>query len=505
MSDTPLIEFIGVHKSFGDVRANRDLNLRIRAGSIHGIIGENGAGKSTAMKMLFGLYHPDQGEIRLRGKAIEFRNPTDAMNAGIGMVHQHFMLGKPFTALDNLLLTEDGPAWQILKRRDRRQHYVTLAERAGLSLDLDSNVEDLSVGAQQRIEILKVLARQTQVIILDEPTAVLTPQESRDLFRQLRALRDEGRTIIIITHKLREILEVTDEVSVLRAGHSVSGRKTSQTNAEELAELMIGRKDPQLQVGASGKAGETLIEFKNFGLRQGTKQIQNVNLSLRRGEIVGLAGVEGNGQDLLIKSLAEGGRHWPSQFEGDILFHGQSIRNKGAADLRLQGAAFFPEDRYRDGMMAQRPAWENFLLGQNHRAEYRRGPFLQIQKIKQACQSAMNLFGVNPRDPELKLGGFSGGNQQKFVVARELGPQPDVILAAHPTRGVDIGAIRFIHEKLLEARDRGAAILLVSSELEELMQLCDRIEVMYHGQIQSRFPRGQYDETRLGLAMGGHT
>jgi simple sugar transport system ATP-binding protein len=453
------------------------------------------------MKLLFGMEIPDEGRILIDGQEVRFKGPTDAMNQGIGMVHQHFMLGEPFTALDNLMLAEPGGVIATLDRRLARAKYQELAKRYGFEVDLDARVEDLPVGIQQRLEIMKVLARDPQILIFDEPTAVLTPQEVRDFFAQVRRLRDEGRTILLISHKLKEILELTDSVLVFRQGSLVGETATCDTDIADLAERMIGRRPVDHITNPTKPPGHVLLEVKGLSLDSGLAgALKDISFSVRSGEIIGIAGVEGNGQGQLLQclTLASGVR-----FRGSALFQGRPLHKMTTAQLRAQGAAFFPDDRLASGMMENRPAYENYLLGHQNAPQFRRGPFLRLKELFQASQKAAEDFDVHPRNTRLKLGGFSGGNQQKFVVAREMMNQPKFILAAHPTRGVDLGAVRFIHDRLLEARDRGAGILLVSSELEELMQLSDHLLVMYQGQIVARFDRGNFDEIRIGAAMCG--
>lgn len=498
---TPLIEFRGVNKSFGKVHAGRDLNFSVARGTVHGIIGENGAGKSTAMKMLFGLERPDDGLILLDGKPALFDSPTDAMAAGIGMVHQHFMLAGPFTALDNLMLAEGGSPFGLLSRDEARKRYVSLSKKYGFEIPLDRPVEELPVGIQQRLEILKILARDPRVLIFDEPTAVLTPQETAEFLAQVRRLRDEGRTILIITHKLREIMEVTDEVTVFRHGRAVGHRRTRETSLDELAELMIGRHDRQ-PAGLPARPGAVLVSLKDFSFTHGLQALNGVDLEVREGEIVGIAGVEGNGQDALIQALAEGKRHRRS-FGGEARLLGLDLAHADNDRLRRAGAAFFPEDRLRFGILENRPASENFLLGQQTTGEFRHGPLLDTASLRGRTLAAMKEFDVNPADADLPLGRFSGGNQQKLVVARELSRSPRFILAAQPTRGVDLGAVHFINSKILDAKARGAGVLLISSELEELVSLSDRILVLYKGRFIASFDRAPFDENLIGQAMGG--
>lgn len=505
MSAHPAVEFTGIHKQFGDCISVQKLSFSVAAGSIHAIVGENGAGKSTSMKILFGLYQPDHGTLKVHGKEVSFHSPTEAMNLGIGMVHQHFMLAEPLSALDNILLFQKNTkAFQLLSRREHRARLQKLAEEYQFDINWDVPVQQLSVGTQQRIEILKILSQDSKIIILDEPTAVLTPQEIDDLFKNLRKLKAEGRTIIIITHKLKEVMAVADAVTVLRAGTATANKKIADTSVEDLAEHMVGRKIKNLSLSKRTQFADQKFVMKMTDVNHSDKHgsLTHVNLQVRTGEIVGIAGVEGNGQDQLIHALLDP-HHL--KIKGQIEIQSQSTVKLNAAQVRALGLAAFPEDRLRFGVVSERPLYENFMLGYHNSAEYSRFGFLQFKNIFARTSAAVEKFDVRPRDIQKPIGKLSGGNQQKLVVARELQNNPDFILAAKPTRGVDIGAIEFIHEQLLEARNRGAGILLVSSELEELMTLSDRILVLFKGQIVAEFLRSNhYNEIEIGAAMGGH-
>lgn len=484
----PVIEFKGVSKYFGDVLANVDLHFTVQPGTIHAIVGENGAGKSTAMKILFGMQTPDSGEIFIHGQTVRFASPIDAMAAGVGMVHQHFMLAESYTALDNILLQQRGSPFSRLPRKEQRQRLGSIAKRYGFEVDLDARVEDLSVGEQQRLEILKILSQNSQILILDEPTAVLTPQEVKELFANLRMLRQEGKTILIITHKLKEVMNLADQVTVFRAGRIVGTTAVQKTSIEDLAEMMVGRRlhPPRARSTNVDKESVTL-QFKDFSARHGSHFIENVNLDVHKSEIIGVAGVDGNGQDLLIRSLVD--RKSLSNVKGSVNWQGQ-----------LQS---FPEDRIRYGVLPTRPVYENFLLGQQNRSEFLRGIFIRTRELIRRTRDIMQQYDIRPHNELLPFEKLSGGNQQKLVVARALSQKPDVILAAQPTRGVDIGAIEFIHNQLRDARDAGATVLLISSELDELMALSDRIVVLSKGRLIAEFQRTDFDEVALGKAMGG--
>ncbi len=505
MSETPpLLEFKNVSKRFGDVVANTDISFRILAGSIHGIIGENGAGKSTAMKILFGLYQPDEGEIFLRGEKLSLHSPRDAMKAGIGMIHQHFMLAETLTALDNILLHDKEKSF-FLNRQKRKSALQALAKNFGFEIDLERKIHELSVGQQQRIEILKILSQNSEIIILDEPTAVLTPQEIENLFENLRHLKKMGKTILIITHKLNEVLNITDQVTVFRQGRVVANRVTSRTQMDELAELMIGYRPAAPPTRTSViDSSQTILKIAQLSAQRDSHRVQDLNFKLSRKEIVGIAGVEGNGQDVLIRSILDPLSLRP-QLNGTIHLLGQPIHKKSALQIREAGVGAFPEDRLRYGVLPQRPLHENFLLGLHRFKKYMRGPFIHFPKLFAETHKALTDYDVRPQNIYHPIDKMSGGNQQKLVVARELSHGPSFILAAQPTRGVDIGAVQFIHQQLRESRDQGAGILLISSELDELLQLCDRIFVLFKGKLVAEFSKSQFDSYKIGAAMGGKT
>lgn len=484
------IEFKGISKYFGEVHANSNVSFAVPQGTIHAIVGENGAGKSTAMNMLFGMYRPDGGEILVRGEKVSFNSPLNAMAFKIGMVHQHFMLAEPLTALDNILLHQKSSIFSVLPRKEQKKKLQDIATRYGFHFDLSAKVEDLSVGEQQQLEILKILSEDSDILILDEPTAVLTAKEVQDLFVNLRHLKAEGKTILIITHKLKEVMSLTDNVTVFRSGQVIGSKKTAETNTEELAEMMVGRRiqKPQERTTAIDLA-KPVLKFAEVSAHLGDYSIQNINLMVHSREIIGIAGVEGNGQDVLIRALLDPSSLKKNSFSGEVAFEG------------LLGS--FPEDRLRFGVLPSRPVFENFILGQQRQSLFSRGNFLKTKDIIQKTKEIMDAYDVRPYDPMLPFEKLSGGNQQKLVVARALSQNPQVLLAARPTRGVDIGAIEFIHNEIRRARDRGAGILLVSSELDELMSLSDRIFVIYKGRFVAEFPRSQFDEIAIGTAMGG--
>ncbi|MGQ9367217.1 ABC transporter ATP-binding protein [Azospirillum sp. ST 5-10] len=502
MAREAALEVVGVDKWFGANHANRAVSLRVETGTIHGIVGENGAGKSTIMNIVYGYLRADAGEIRVAGRRVAIATPRDAMRHGIGMVHQHFMLVDPFTALENVLLgAEGGPALRPGLRRARAE-LQRLEREFGLEVDLDRPVGELPVGAQQRVEILKALYRGADVLILDEPTGVLTPQETDHLFAVLRALTQRGKTVVVITHKLREIMELTDAVTVMRGGRVVAERATAATSREELAELMVGRKVLLRVDKAAASPGAAVLEVE--GLRvvdgAGVERVKGVDLTVRAGEIVGIAGVSGNGQSELLEALAGMRR----RAAGTVRLKGRELPSaEDPRDLRRRGLAHVPEDRQRVGLVTGFAAAESAILGYHDDVAYNGRVLLDRAAVRRHCAAAMAAYDVRPRDPDLATAGFSGGNQQKLVLAREIERNPDLLLVGQPTRGVDIGAIEFIHKRLVALRDAGKAILLVSVELEEILALADRILVMCGGRIVGAMPAGQADERRLGLMMAG--
>jgi simple sugar transport system ATP-binding protein len=497
----PAVALDGINKSFGPVRANKNIELAVEPGTIHGIIGENGAGKSTLMNILYGFYQADSGRILVDGEVRAIQSPEDAIKAGIGMVHQHFMLVEPFTVLENILLGAEG-GWTLKEGKAKaREELLRLERDYALEVDIDAKVADLPVGIQQRVEILKALFRGAQVLILDEPTGVLTPQEADHLFRILRHLREQGRTIVLITHKLREIMAVTDNVSVMRQGAMVAHRATAATSTEELAELMVGRKVLLRVEKTPATPGEPILQVAGLVVRDGTgvTRVKGVSFEVRQGEIVGIAGVAGNGQSELLEALS-GIRPIA---DGHITINGRPL---GEASLgRTRGLGHVPEDRLRMGLVRDFPAYENAILGYQVDPEYSRHGFLDRRRIAAICLGWMRGYDVRPTDCDLKAESFSGGNQQKLVLAREMEHDPDLLLVGQPTRGVDIGAIEFIHKRLIAMRDAGKAVLLVSVELDEIMSLADRILVMFDGTITGELAAADADERKIGLLMAGVT
>jgi simple sugar transport system ATP-binding protein len=499
------IELKGISKAFGPVQANKDINIAVPKGTIHGIIGENGAGKSTLMSILYGFYKADAGQIFVDGKLTTIPDSQSAIRAGIGMVFQHFKLVQNFTVLENVILgAEDGPMLNTSLSRARKV-LADLAREYELDVDPDAMIEDLSVGHQQRVEILKALYRQADILILDEPTGVLTPDEADHLFRILKGLKDQGKTVILITHKLREIMEATDNVSVMRRGTMVATVKTAETSPEALAELMVGRKVLLEVAKAPATPGDVVLSVQNLRVKDdhGVERLKGISFDIRAGEILGIAGVAGNGQSELLAAL--GGM---ARATGRITMKGADLplSGKGAdgQSRRAAGIAHVPEDRHHHGLILDFAAWENVALGYHNDPAYQKNAlFMDNAALIADTERKMATFDVRPPIPSLPAKSFSGGNQQKIVVAREMERKPALLLIGQPTRGVDIGAIEFIHQQIVALRDAGTAVLLVSVELDEIMSLSDRIAVMFDGQIMGLRDPAQTNERELGLLMAG--
>ena len=500
----PAVQLTNITKTFGAVVANDAVDLTIPAGTIHGIIGENGAGKSTVVSILYGFYTADSGRIEINGQPATITTSADAIERGIGMVHQHFMLVPNFTVLENVMLgSEDG----FLLRKGKaatRKELQRLSDEYGLDVDPDAVVETLPVGLQQRVEILKALRRGARILILDEPTGVLTPDETDRFFDILRGLHAQGVTVLLITHKLREIMEVTDGVSVMRRGKMVAHKQTAETTREELAELMVGRRVELTTPRIAVAPGPIAMEARNLTWRgtRGVARLKNVSLQLRAGEILGLAGVSGNGQPELLDVLSGIA---PVQ-DGEIIIGDRTITRDAPADpaaLRSLGVAHVPEDRHRRGLVLPFEARENAVLGYHNGPKTGLGRFLSPRALQSHCAELMQRFDVRPPNPKLPAAGFSGGNQQKLVMAREIEPEPSIMLIGQPTRGVDIGGISFIHAEIMARKAAGCAILLVSVELDEIMALSDRIAVMNAGEIVGETTRDAADYRQIGLMMAG--
>lgn len=500
----PAIELKGISKAFGPVQANKDISISVAKGTIHGIVGENGAGKSTLMSILYGFYKADAGEIYINGELTQIPDSQAAIAAGIGMVHQHFKLVESFTVLENVILGAEEGALLRPSLAKARAHLVELAHEYELEVDPDALIEDLSVGHQQRVEILKALYRHADILILDEPTGVLTPSEADHLFRILHNLKDQGKTIILITHKLREIMAATDTVSVMRQGKMAATVKTADTSPANLAEMMVGRAVLLRVDKKPAKTGDTLLRVADLRVvdEAGVERLKGISFEIKAGEILGIAGVDGNGQSELLEVL--GGF---TVATGSIQVKGEELdltTDTAAQSRRDKGIAHVPEDRQRLGLIMNFMTWENICFGYHNDPKYQKNAlFMDNQAIFADTEEKMKRFDIRPPNPSLMAQNFSGGNQQKIVLAREIERNPQILLIGQPTRGVDIGAIEFIHQQIVELRDAGAAILLVSVELDEILSLTDRVAVMFDGNIQGERITAETNERELGLLMAG--
>ncbi len=492
----------GISKFFGAVRANDDVNLQVKSGTIHGIVGENGAGKSTLMSILYGLYQADTGHIAINNTPVIILNSQHAIGQGIGMVHQHFMLVGNFTVLENIVLgAEEGV---LLKHTFANAHkkLTEISQKYGLSIDLDAITDDLSVGQQQRVEILKTLYRNAKILILDEPTAVLTPQETVQFFDILKALKDDGVTIILITHKLKEIMAITDFVSVMRHGKMVHHCATADTNTDDLALHMVGRPVINKIAKADFNPQDILLSMHHVGYTDsfGIQRLKDICLSVRAGEILGIAGVSGNGQTELLEVLSG---MTPLQ-SGSININTITVTPQNPVftdQVRNLGVSHIPEDRLRTGIVKDFSGQENMILGYQGNTAYNKGIFMDNMAVLNTANDLMQAFDVRPNDAHLRMGNFSGGNQQKLVIAREFSANPNILLIGQPTRGVDIGAIEAIHKRIIHMRDQGKAIILVSVELEEIISLSDTVAVMCQGAIIGTVTGDDINEHKIGMLM----
>jgi ABC-type uncharacterized transport system ATPase subunit len=496
-----MLELRNITKTFGSVTANNDVSITIHKGTIHAIVGENGAGKSTIMRIAYGFYDADSGEILFNGQKVNIRNPHDAIALGIGMVHQHFMLVDTMTVAENIILGSETGTAANLDLDQANKDIRALSDELRLGVDPKAFIEDLSVGQQQRVELLKALYRNAELLILDEPTAVLSPQEVEEFFGILRRMKQQGKTIIIITHKLEEVLAISDEVTVMRDGKAVGNVKTSETSARDLAKMIVGR-DVLLRVEKSdAEPSDVVLEVKNVSaVGKHGPALSDVSFAVRAGEIVGVAGIEGNGQTELVEALS--GLRRISQ--GTVEFNGRDITNFSARRLKELGIAHIPEDRHRRGLLLNSDLEENAVLGVHYRSPVAASTgFLNNSFIEKRTAEIIENFDVRPRNPKLAAKSLSGGNQQKLIIGREFELKPKLLLVSQPTRGVDIGAIEFIHRKLIELRDAGAAILLISAELEEVTALADRLLVMNEGKIVGEVDPKVTSVEEIGLMMTG--
>lgn len=496
-----VIEMLNIRKVFGNFVANDNITLQLKKGEIHALLGENGAGKSTLMNVLFGLYQPDGGEIRVKGKKVNIANPNVANDLGIGMVHQHFMLVDTFTVTENIILGSEPTKGGQIDIEKAEQEVRELSERYGLAVDPKAKIADISVGMQQRVEILKTLYRGADILIFDEPTAVLTPQEIRELIQIMKALVHEGKSIILITHKLKEIMEVCDRVTVIRRGKGIGTLNVSETNPNELASLMVGREVHFKTEKQPPKAGKPVLEIENLVVKdsRGVTAVDHLNLTVHAGEIVGIAGVDGNGQTELIEAITG----LIKSESGSIRLNGKEIRNLTPRQITETGVGHIPQDRHKHGLVLDFSIGENMVLQTYYKEPYSKRGVLNFKAIYDKARQLIQEFDVRTPDEYTKARALSGGNQQKAIIGREVDRDPDLLIAAQPTRGLDVGAIEFIHKRLIEQRDKGKAVLLVSFELDEIMNVSDRIAVIYEGKIVAIVDPKETTEQELGLLMAG--
>jgi ABC-type uncharacterized transport system ATPase subunit len=496
------VELKNITKRFGNVIANNAIDLDVNQGEIHCLLGENGAGKTTLMKILFGLYARDIGSVFVNGQQTEIHNPGEAITLGIGMIHQHFMLVNRLTAAENIVAGQEPKKGIFLDLAKAKKEVAELSRKYGLKVDPEAKIEDISVGEQQRVEILKTLYRQADILILDEPTAVLTPQEVEELFSVLRKLKQDGKTLIFITHKLKETMTISDRITVLRDGKKVGTVNTSETNPNELARMMVGR-DVIFRVHKqTGQPGHVIFQAQHVCAinKKSHVRLKDITISIRQGEIVGIAGVEGNGQ-LELEEVLMGLRDLE---KGKIIVNNRDITALSTAQRRALGMAHIPSDRHKRGVIQSFDLENNMILGSEWNAPFAANGILSQNTMKKHSQDLIRNFQIRCSHTKELMASLSGGNQQKVVVARELSGDPQVIIAAQPTRGLDVGAIEYIHNILLTMRSRGKAILLISAELDELQSLSDRIMVIYEGEIIAEGDAEMFTEEELGLLMAGH-
>ncbi len=497
-----MLQLRNINKSFGNVLANKDVSIDVKRGTIHAIVGENGAGKSTIMRIAYGFYSADSGSILLDGKEVRIDSPQDAIGLGIGMVHQHFMLVDTMTVAENIVLGSETGSAAFLDMEKANKEILQLSNHLRLGVDPKAVVSSLSVGIQQRVELLKALYRKAEILILDEPTAVLTPRETESFFDILRDMKNEGKTVIVITHKLEEVLAISDEVTVMRDGRVVGNVETAKTNKNELAKMIVGR-EVLLRVekeDAETEGARYVLEMKGVTVQKGGRvKLDAVSFNVKSGEIVGVAGVEGNGQTELIEAIA--GLEEVSS--GEIHFEGRNINTLSARERKDIGVAHVPEDRHKRGLLLDSDLAENSILGLQHRQGISRYGFIDSTAVEKLAVGIIDRFDVRPGDASLTARALSGGNQQKLIIGREFSIEPKLFLAAQPTRGVDIGAIEFIHSQLIGLRDSGAAVLVVSAELEEVTALADRLIVMYQGKIVGEVDPKTTSKDEIGLMMTG--
>ncbi len=498
-----VIEMNHITKQFGDFKANDDITLQVKKGEIHALLGENGAGKSTLMSVLFGLYQPEKGEIKINGNAVKINNPNDANALGIGMVHQHFKLVHNFTVLESIVLGRETTKMGVLRMDEARKKIVELSEKYKFKIDPDAYISDITVGMQQRVEILKMLYCDNDILIFDEPTAVLTPQEISELMKIMKQLVAEGKSIIFITHKLNEIKEVADRCSVLRKGKYIGTIDVATTSKEEMSEMMVGRKVNFTVEKKEFQPGEPVLEVKNLTIKNhatGKDSVKNVSFQVRKGEILCVAGIDGNGQSELVYGITglqpiDGGQ---------VILNGKDITKDSIRQKSLEGMSHIPEDRHKHGLVLDYTLQENLVLQTYFTDKFQSKGFMKFDAIRDYAHNLIERFDIRSSQGETSIArGMSGGNQQKAIIARELDKNPEIVIAVQPVRGLDVGAIEYIHEQLVAQRDAGKAVLLVSLELDEVMNVSDRIVVMYEGELVADLDPKQITTEELGLYMAG--
>ncbi|PAV30060.1 heme ABC transporter ATP-binding protein [Virgibacillus profundi] len=496
-----VIEMLNIRKEFPGIVANDDITVQLKKGEIHALLGENGAGKSTLMNVLFGLYQPEKGEIRVNGKKVNITNPNIANDLGIGMVHQHFMLVEPFTVTQNIILGNEPTKKGKIDIKKAEREVQEISDKYGLKVDATARISDITVGMQQRVEILKTLYRGADVLIFDEPTAVLTPQEIHELIEIMQSLIAEGKSIILITHKLKEIMQVCDRCTVIRKGKGIGTVDVADTSVSRLASLMVGRDVVFKTEKKPAEPKETVLKIEKLVVNDSRKisMVKELNLDVRAGEIVGIAGVDGNGQTELVEAIT-GLRKSES---GSIMLKGKNIKNLSPRKVTESGIGHIPQDRHKYGLVLDYPVGENIVLQTYYQKPFSKAAILNYKEIYEKAKEIIEEFDVRTPSEFTKARALSGGNQQKAIIGRELDRSPDLLIAAQPTRGLDVGAIEFIHTRLIEERDKGRAVLLVSFELDEIIDVSDRIAVMFDGKIDAILKPEETNEHELGLLMAG--
>ncbi|WP_010286285.1 ABC transporter ATP-binding protein [Kurthia massiliensis] len=498
-----VIEMLNIRKQFGDFVANDNITLQLAKGEIHALLGENGAGKSTLMNVLFGLYQPEAGTIKVRGEEVNISDPNKANDLGIGMVHQHFMLVENFTVAENIILGSEPTKFGTINIKAAAKKVQQLSEQYGLNVDANAKIEDISVGMQQRVEILKTLYRGAEILIFDEPTASLTPQEIGELIQIMKRLISEGKSIILITHKLKEIMEVSDRVTIIRKGQGIGTVTTAETNPDQLAEMMVGRQVVFKTEKTEATPKEPVLQIAGLNVKdnRGVDRVKDLDLTVRAGEIVGIAGIDGNGQSELIEAIT-GLRKVSS---GKIALKGQDITGLKPRKITETGIGHIPQDRHKHGLVLDFPIGHNIALQTYYQAPISKGGIVDYKKIDQLAEKIITEYDVRTPSAQTPARALSGGNQQKAIIGREVNRDPELLIAALPTRGLDVGAIEFIHRRLIEQRDKGKAVLLISFELDEVMNVSDTIAVIHDGHIIDTVKPKETNEQQLGLLMAGQS